>query len=350
MFSAKQIERMDAIRGFAAVYVAFTHSHAVFRTPLKPLGGFGAEGVALFFLLSGLVIGGSLFRRRDIDWKLYFVHRFRRIWPPFLIALALAWTVQSLILRAPAPLRAGELIGNLAMLQDLIRPGAVVQSYHQNWPLWSLAYEWWYYMLLPLVWLVPSRWQANLVVGVGCAAAIVYRIVPIGPLAYLGCWYLWWAGLELAREVRERGTVTWKGQFPNLLRSGLLVLAWAPAVVLAVLNHQGLKPADDPFLPMRHCGGGFVLLLLGVLWAKSGWKGFDSTIGWFARFAPISYAIYLFHYPLFQLADSWFPTIHEAVRFLPVMAVVVGMSWMVERRLQPLVVRATDRFLVARKA
>ena len=346
MFTAKRIERMDAIRGFAALYVAFTHSHAVFRTPLKPLGGFGAEGVALFFLLSGLVIGGSLFRQAGTpDWKKYFVHRFRRIWPPFLVALLLAWTVQSLILRAPAPLRGGELLGNLFMLQDLARPGVIVFSYHLNWPLWSLSYEWWYYMLLPLVWLLPERHRANVVLGASVAAAVAYRIFPLGPLAYVGCWYLWWAGLEVAREVYRSGGVGWRGQIPNLLRCAVLVAAWSPGVVMAIVRHERLMPADDPFLPMRHCGGGFVLLFLGVLWARSGWKGFDATIGRFARFAPVSYAVYLFHYPLFQLSQAWFSNTHEAVLLLPTMLAVLALSWVVELKLQPLVVKATDRLL-----
>jgi peptidoglycan/LPS O-acetylase OafA/YrhL len=346
MFSAKQIDRMDAIRGFAALYVAFTHGHAVFRTPLKALGGFGGEGVALFFLLSGLVIGGSLMRGGTPDWKRYFVHRFRRIWPPFLVALLLAWVVQSLVLRDVAPLRGFELLGNLAMLQDQARPGGIVWSYHQNWPLWSLSYEWWYYMLIPLIWLVPQARRADVVVGVSIVSAIVYRVHPFGPLAYLGCWYLWWAGLELAREVHRTGTVSWKGQWGNMFRMGLVVAAWAPGVVLAVLRHERLMPAEDPFLPMRHCGGGLVLLGLGVLWAKSGWKGFDATIGHFARFAPVSYAVYLFHFPLFTLAGAWFPDLHEAVRFLPVMVATLALAWIVERKLQPLVNMAADRFLL----
>jgi peptidoglycan/LPS O-acetylase OafA/YrhL len=97
---------------------------------------------------------------------------------------------------------------------------------------------------------------------------------------------------------------------------------------------------------MRHCGGGLVLLGLGVLWAKSGWKGFDATIGHFARFAPVSYAVYLFHFPLFTLAGAWFPDLHEAVRFLPVMVATLALAWIVERKLQPLVNMAADRFLL----
>lgn len=338
MFSAKQIQRMDSIRGFAALYVAFTHSHAVFNTRLKPLGGFGGEGVALFFLLSGLVVGGSVLRRKDPDWRRYFLHRTRRIWPPFLVALLLAWLVQSAILGTLAPMRGWELLGNLCMLQGLL-PGSVVFPYHLNWPLWSLAYEWWYYVLLPLVWFAPRKRRADLVLVASCSAAVVYRIHPFGPLAYLGCWYLWWAGLEVAEEVRVTGRATLSGQTGNLFRLGLLVASWMPGVVLALVHHARLMPAEDPFLPFRHCAGGFVLLVVGLLWAKAGWRCFDSTLGLFGRFAPVSYSVYLFHYPLFALAAAKFPEVHEAIRFLPVMAVTLLLAWLVERVVQPQVLR-----------
>jgi len=341
MFSSKQIQRMDAIRGFAALYVAFTHSHAVFDTPLKPLGGFGAEGVALFFLLSGLVVGGSVLRQDAPDWERYFLHRTRRIWPPFLVSLALAWGVRSAILGFPAPLRPTELVGNLCMLQGIL-PGTIVLPYHQNWPLWSLAFEWWYYLLLPLVWFVPSRHRADLVLIASCLAAVGFRIHPFGPFAYLGCWYLWWAGLEVADEVRLAGRVTWRGQVRNLSRLGLLVAFWSPGVLLALVHHLHLKPAEDPFLPLRYCADGVVLLALGLLWAAGSWKGFDSTLGRFARFAPVSYAVYLFHYPLFLLAAAKFPKVHEAIRFLPVMVVTLALAWVMERGVQPLIVRFTE--------
>ena len=282
MFSSKQIQRMDAIRGFAAMYVAFTHSHAVFNTRWKPLGGFGAEGVALLFLLSGLVVGGSVLRRKDPDWRRYFVHRTRRIWPPFLVSLLLAWAAQSAILGSLAPIRGWELMGNLCMLQGLL-PGSVVFPYHLNWPLWSLAYEWWYYLLLPLVWFAPREWRANLVLVASCFAAVVYRIHPFGPLTYLGYWYLWWAGLEVAEEVRITGGATISGQAGNLARLGLLVAFWTPGVAIALVHHARLMPAEDPFLPFRHCAGGFALLVFGLLWAMAGWRGFDSTLGHFAR-------------------------------------------------------------------
>ena len=340
MFSAKQIQRMDSIRGFAALYVAFTHSHAVFNTRLKPLGGFGGEGVALFFLLSGLVVGGSVLRQKSPRWPRYFLHRTRRIWPPFLVSLLLAWVAQSAILGVCAPVHGKELLGNLGMLQGLL-PGSVVLPYQQNWPLWSLAYEWWYYMLLPLIWMAPPKWRANLALAASCAAAVAFRVHPFGPLAYLGYWYLWWSGLEVAEEVRVTGKATLSGQTGNVVRLGLLVAFWIPGVVIALVHHDRLMPAEDPFLPFRHCAGGLVLLVGGLLWAKAGWRGFDSTLGLFARFAPVSYSVYLFHYPLFAIAAAKFPLIHESVRFLPVMGITLVLAWLVERILQPQVLRLT---------
>jgi peptidoglycan/LPS O-acetylase OafA/YrhL len=44
------------------------------------------------------------------------------------------------------------LLGNLSFLMD-----SYVPTWGSDLPLWSLFYEWWFYMLYPLFWLVTKR-------------------------------------------------------------------------------------------------------------------------------------------------------------------------------------------------
>ncbi|MGO8746863.1 MAG: acyltransferase family protein [Thermoguttaceae bacterium] len=88
--------KLEAIRGFAATYVILHHAHLTERSEVRALLSFGQEAVILFFLLSGFVIYYASLRGVGLlRFGVYFSHRFRRIWPTFLISLALAYVAYS---------------------------------------------------------------------------------------------------------------------------------------------------------------------------------------------------------------------------------------------------------------
>jgi peptidoglycan/LPS O-acetylase OafA/YrhL len=85
---------LDHLRAFAIVFVFLFH-YQFYGHPEweNKIGSFGWTGVDLFFVLSGFLIAGQLFRTiaigKNISMKEFFAKRFFRIIPPYLVVIAL---------------------------------------------------------------------------------------------------------------------------------------------------------------------------------------------------------------------------------------------------------------------
>jgi peptidoglycan/LPS O-acetylase OafA/YrhL len=83
----KHLEKLDVIRGFAAVYVVLYHFFGQVKLlpniVEKVIFSFGQEAVILFFLLSGFVIYVFVERSSKITFSSYFIKRFIRIYFPY---------------------------------------------------------------------------------------------------------------------------------------------------------------------------------------------------------------------------------------------------------------------------
>jgi len=297
-----KFQRLEAVRGFAAFYVCLTH---VFKLDGMALSSrialsFGQEAVMLFFILSGFVIrwatgkqdGGEGFGR-------YFVKRFIRIYSVWGCAI----TALCLITRAEmghfVPQPAGRWLGNLLMLQDWRhgKPAVICDPLYGDTPLWSLHYEWWFYMLFPLVnALAAARWKIHAVGGMAVANAILYAFLP-NPVSRLFMYLsIWWIGVHAAECLKASGAVQLKD-----LRIPLGYVAMAAIPGLCVTYHWwrigkrlglGIHPVAEP----RHLLGAVVLVCLAFGWRRLGWIGFSNTFGRFAFIAPISFSLYVIHY------------------------------------------------------
>lgn len=166
------------------------------------VSGFGHQSVIIFFVLSGYWITGSVVRRADQPrfWTSYLIDRVARLGivlvPVLLIGAVLdlvgihaisaefyagatgANSLPAGIRQSFTPLIA---LGNLAFLQKLAVP--VLGS---NGPLWSLAYEFWYYIFFPALFLAArGRFTFGLVALV---VAVLHPALLWGFLCWLcGC-------------------------------------------------------------------------------------------------------------------------------------------------------------------
>ncbi len=196
-----RIWRLEAVRGAAAAYVVAAHCFA--QPPLFFL--FGQEAVMAFFLLSGFVIEYSSARHLHRGFGAYFSRRFWRIYP----VLACMFVVAAIVERAPVASGAfwRQLGGNLLMLQDFAggKPGVLVPAIFAG-ALWSLGYEWWFYMFyFPAATRLPRGRQDHIVGIVGVAAALSYLAWPNFVSRLLFYFPAWWAGAALARQYLAEG-------------------------------------------------------------------------------------------------------------------------------------------------
>jgi len=144
---------LDLLRGLAILMVLGAHlpksDHMPFLIDLWHRGG--GSGVDLFFVLSGFLIGGLLFdefrRTGGIGFKRFIVRRGFKIWPSYLIYLAVCFVDL-------ARLERGAWLSRLRRVMAQLWPNMLhIQNYlftpFQH--TWSLAVEEHFYLLLPLL-------------------------------------------------------------------------------------------------------------------------------------------------------------------------------------------------------
>jgi peptidoglycan/LPS O-acetylase OafA/YrhL len=160
---------LDLIRGISAILVVMEHlssrlfvgygnveNQTVITMALYLLNILGGPSVIIFFVLSGLFISRSVIKAVSEDkwsWKTYLVNRLSRLYVVLIPALILTFILDSISVNYfgyegynSSSENLFNFIGNLFYLQNIF-----VDVYGSNAPLWSLNYEFWYYMLFPAV-------------------------------------------------------------------------------------------------------------------------------------------------------------------------------------------------------
>ncbi|MET0264451.1 MAG: sugar transferase [Duganella sp.] len=204
------------LRGLAALQVAAAHLRAqafpglstVSDAPLWYLGlsfftGFAHQAVVVFFLISGWLVGGALLDRigRPHALRDYAIDRITRLWmvllPAFALMLLLVWAGAIVPADSNAAANADSwrlstALGNLVGLQTMLVP-----VFGANFPLWSLAYESWYYVLWALL-LVSLRAGAAPMRLICAAAALVLALcLSTDIVLYFLVWLLGMAAARL---------------------------------------------------------------------------------------------------------------------------------------------------------
>ncbi|MBL8573900.1 MAG: acyltransferase [Hyphomicrobiaceae bacterium] len=159
--SPAQIDAVDALRGFAIALVVMVHAQLV----VVPAPGFlagmadlGARGVQLFYVVSAYTLYRSLAHRwhagEDHLIGRYFIRRFFRIAPMFYLVVAFNLATLGFAPRHWAPGGIGwlDLLATVTFANAWV-PNAITSAVDGGW---SIAIEWNFYLLLPLL-VVPLR-------------------------------------------------------------------------------------------------------------------------------------------------------------------------------------------------
>lgn len=145
----KKLLGLDHLRALAIIMVLFYH-YRMFAHPewVDTIMGFGWTGVDLFFVLSGFLISSQLFERmargRAISLPEFFIKRFFRIIPPYLVVLAIYFLIPAFRERESLP----PLWKFLTFTQNL---GLDLKTSGTFSHAWSLCVEEHFYLFFPLV-------------------------------------------------------------------------------------------------------------------------------------------------------------------------------------------------------
>lgn len=210
---------LHGLRGLVAVAVVAGHLAALmfvpgqradaFWVPFQLLTGIAHESVVIFFVLSGFFVGGNAIARMRCgqwQWRDYVIDRSTRLYLVLLPALLLGAALDSagLVLFPQSavyhraffdvsvfrtPVDDTFAATNLAATAVFLSRIFVTEPFGSNVPLWSLAYEFWFYMVAPVLFsavLFPSV-RTFALAALGLA---VFLLTARGPfvLAYFTFW------------------------------------------------------------------------------------------------------------------------------------------------------------------
>nr|WP_281374653.1 acyltransferase [Nocardioides soli] len=299
---------MDALRGLAAFAVVMGHTRAQIlvaqghpkqgegwqKLALAPTG-FAAEAVALFFVVSGFLVGGQVVRNvraNRFTWRTYAIRRLSRLYvvlvPTILFTLVVDWWTRGLFepnaasAEADETPTAREVVCNLAFLQD-----ARCDPIGSNGSLWSLSYEFWFYVVFAAGVLALAQARSRSVIRVGINVVIVFGVIALFGWHLLWLIPAWLLGVALAmwHDVRR---VT---QDPVAPRS-VGVAALGLAIVCAATSVSSISD-EIRFLVV---GVASLPLVSYATRPSAAWQR-----RWVSRWAWVgawSYTLYAFHRPI----------------------------------------------------
>lgn len=298
---------LDLVRFGAALLVLFGHARGLYFESIMRVPGAGIftrffylltglhyEGVLLFFVVSGFLVGGSVWRNIEggrFDARLYLINRFSRIYLVLIPALVLVFLVENLgghlladtRFYAMRPLFPSEVADgwtwnqipcHLAALQ-----GVACAPWGADPPLWSLGWEWLFYLIAPALFAICLLRLRSL------TRAIVFACLCMSLLSVLGIgqWLLWlgiWLSGVAASLLASRRELPILAGLAGLLLCVIALVVSRTSVVPGVLADLGV-------------GLG---LAIGVSCRKIANANLLEAIA--ARGASFSYSLYLIHLPI----------------------------------------------------
>jgi peptidoglycan/LPS O-acetylase OafA/YrhL len=207
-----EIRALTGLRIVASLWVVLFHFRPMisdaspdFREAFAPLLNCGAQGVDLFFILSGFVLTWNYLDRMGRSWStratLHFLWlRLARVWPVYLVTLHLAALLVILSLHVghvPLPeasdLTATSYIRQVLMVQLWFQPYFDGSSW--DGPAWSISAEWLAYLLFGVLVLVIFRMRLATRARTLMWLALAASLPPVVLLLASGHFYTPWSWL-----------------------------------------------------------------------------------------------------------------------------------------------------------
>lgn len=209
-----EIRALSGLRIVAALWVVLFHFRPMLAdaapgatSALAPILNAGAQGVDLFFILSGFVLTWNYLERMGESWSTRSTLRFlwlrlARVWPVYLVTmhLAAAFAIFTLYVGGfPLPPPVIESLNALSWLKQVLLTQLWFQPYFDgsswNGPAWSISAEWLAYLLFGglvlVIFRVAAATRARGLIWLAVAAALAPTLL----LLAHGVFYTPWSWL-----------------------------------------------------------------------------------------------------------------------------------------------------------
>ena len=314
---------IDTIRWLAALLVVLFHAGNVFvnladimKAPHGPLVyvwwfatpfAFAHEGLVMFFVFSGVLVGGAVvqrMRKPQTFFRRYLIDRMARIYivliPVLLIGFCVDMGGKWLFAGHSvyeSPIFAGHfepwlLLPTLASLQ-----GIWFIPFGTNEPLWSLGMECWYYVVFPLLLLPLAAGYGRATRVAGCLAGIAIFAIMAASGSYFAFGFFPWVVGAAARLAPR-----------PLVRSKYAALfLWVAVSVVIRLAMPGSKLDEFPTKAFTDGLNALMMANIIVTLRFDRGEGFRFCMSHLhKRMADFSYSVYALHLPL--LVFAWAAT------------------------------------------
>ena len=331
--ASTRLRSIDALRGIAALGVVIYHAVDQGRQALPNnllaypfrliqfISSFGYIGVFLFFVISGFCIhlqwakSRAAGQKSDIRFGSFWKRRLRRLYPPYLIALACyllltAWTA-GIDLTHFFFYDVGM---HLLMLHNLDPK----TCYTINGVFWTLAIEEQLYLAYFVLLFLRVRWGWTVTIGACLGARLAWMVfshvvwvktgvgIPV-PEAAASHWFTWALG---AIGVEVMFGLIKLPRWSRDLRVGTALLIGAATLgyYLPWIPKETIWQHFGWFLIHPLWGLGFLVIVNRLVLAEQSWirqAGLPLTVSIFATLGIFSYSIYLTHELVIMQSWRW---------------------------------------------
>jgi peptidoglycan/LPS O-acetylase OafA/YrhL len=312
---------LDLIRGISAILVVMEHlssrlfvGYGNLENPnllvklLYLLNILGGPSVIIFFVLSGLFISRSVLKsvyENKWSWRAYLISRFSRLFVVLIPALILTFILDNMAVNyfgyqgyVNASNNVKDFIGNIFFLQNIF-----VGVYGSNAPLWSLNYEFWYYMLFPILLLLLFNKQGKIL-------KIIYLLIAFIIISTVGTrmnsyFVIWLIGTCVLLLPRINFLIR---RFIPILALILVFVAMLvrPLVMTGRIFTENWT--EDLFVEDLFIGLTFGFLIYTLLHIISD-RSRNVELRWLGKISKLiagfSFSLYLIHYPIINTVYYW---------------------------------------------
>lgn len=263
----------------------------IFQTFFEFIGSFGHQAVMVFFVMSGFLVSKSAIKALNTNnLSKYFINRLVRLHIVLIPALILTFCMDSLLINQfKEYVEIAEItiienrtsvvgfFGNILFLQDIFVP-----RFGSNGPVWSLANEFWYYVLYPLIVLVLFK---HIKVGKKIfIALLVIAIFYFLPISIIKLFVLWLIGASI-----------WYIKKPIIKKPIISIIIFL--IIFASSFMDLFQRSPFGFISEVGIATSFALIINSLIFYEK------KIVNHYYRrishvFADFSYSLYLLHFPL----------------------------------------------------
>lgn len=315
----RRVTSLEGLRALAIIAIVIYH----LKAKLLPGGYFG---VTIFFVLSGYLITESVLRQIDrsgtVDFKRYWAHRLRRLWPVMIAVIAVTAILSAIFARELLTKMRPDILPSLFFFDNwwyVARDLSYFEAMGARSPLthyWYLGVLVQLYFVWPLILLAMQRFSPSRSVDTRITLvlaaistvlmAVLFALEPNGDSTrvYYGCdtraaEFLIGAALAMlwsSNDFRESPESSWRPALHDVVALVAMIVLLAFMVNINGYSHF-------PYF------GGFLItaiisaVLIGALVVPGG------LVSWVLSLPPLqwlgkrSFGLYLWHYPLFALMN-----------------------------------------------